>query len=112
MVFGNVLSSSGGNFTPQELLDLANVYLEQAFSANNPNIALELCRSAVDSLSKAKKTANNAHNQTLVQGIAYAYIGSGKLLESRGHVDWAKAIFKKAEKLGYIEYSWVIQVLS
>ncbi|KAF9344202.1 hypothetical protein BGX34_005886, partial [Mortierella sp. NVP85] len=33
-------------------------------------------------------------------GVATAYIGLGKVLERQGHSTEAKAIFKKAEKLG------------
>jgi len=111
MVFGSAVPSAGGTLTPQDFLELANFHLENAFSANNLSIALELCRHAEDSLSKAKKTAKNAHNQAVVQGVVYAYIGLGKLLESRGHVDGAQAIFKKAEKLGYVaNCSWVVRV--
>jgi len=87
---------------PQQFLDLANSHLENAFSANNIHIALELCDHAKGSLSKAKKKAKNTHNQTVVEGITYAYIGLGKLLESYGHANGAKAIFKKAKKLGYV----------
>ncbi|KAF9350341.1 hypothetical protein BGX34_001272, partial [Mortierella sp. NVP85] len=99
-MFGSAIPSSGGPSTPQQFLNLANLYLEQAFSTSDPGIALELCRHAEDSLSKAKKTVKNAHNQAAVEGIANAYIGLGKFLESCGHADGAKAIFKKAEKLG------------
>ncbi|KAF9347035.1 hypothetical protein BGX34_003445, partial [Mortierella sp. NVP85] len=100
MVFGSAVPSARGPLTPQDFLELANFHLENAFSANNSDIALELCRHAEDSLSKAKKTVKNAHNQAVVEGIADAYIGLGKFLESCGHADGAKAIFKKAEKLG------------
>ena len=107
MVFGSAVPSAGRPLTPQDFLELANFYLENAFSANNASIALKLCRHAEDSLSKAKKTAKNAHNQAVAQGIAYAYFGLGKLLESRGHVDGAQAMFKKAAKLGYVaNRSW------
>jgi hypothetical protein len=107
MVFGSAVPFSGGLSTPQDFLDLANLYSEQAFSASNPSIALELCRHAVDSLSKAKKTAKNAHNQAVVRGIAYVYIGLGKLLEYLGHFDEARAMLKKVEKLvGYVANKW------
>ncbi|KAF9350357.1 hypothetical protein BGX34_001264 [Mortierella sp. NVP85] len=91
---------SGGPSTPQQFLNLANLYLEQAFSASDPGIALELCRNAKDSLSKAKKTVKKSHNQIVVEGITYAYIDLRKFLERCGHSNGAKAIFKKAEKLG------------
>ncbi|KAF9344557.1 hypothetical protein BGX34_005551, partial [Mortierella sp. NVP85] len=101
-MFDSAAPFSGGLSTPQQFLNLANLYLEQAFSTSDPGIALELCRNAKDSLSKAKKTVKNGHNQAVVEGIANAYIGLGKFLESCGHADGAKAIFKKAEKLGMV----------
>ncbi|KAF9362350.1 hypothetical protein BGX34_006340 [Mortierella sp. NVP85] len=100
MVFGSIVPSSRGSLVPQDFLELANIYLEQAFSANNPEIALELCRNTEESLSKARKAVKQAHNQAVVDGIAAAYIGLGKLLENHGHSSGAQASFKKAEKLG------------
>jgi len=100
MVFGSIVPSSRGSLAPQDFLELTNIYLEKAFSANNPDIVLELCRKAEDSLSKARKAVKQAHNQAVVDGIAAAYIGLGKLLESHGHVSAAQASYKKAEKLG------------
>jgi hypothetical protein len=100
MVFGSIVPSSRGSLAPQQFLELANVYLENAFGANDPDIVLELCRNAEESLSKARKAVKQAHNQAVVDGIATAYIGLGKLLESHGHVSGAQASFKKAEKLG------------
>jgi hypothetical protein len=100
MVLGSAVPLARGPLTPQYFLELANFHLENAFSANNPDIALELCRHAEDSLSKAQKAVKDAHNQIVVEGIANAYIGLGKFLESRGHADGAKAIFKKAKKQG------------
>ncbi|KAK3821815.1 MAG: hypothetical protein J3Q66DRAFT_367486 [Benniella sp.] len=110
MVFGSAVPSARGSLTPQDFLDLANSHLENAFSANNPDIALELCRHAEDSLSKAKKSVKNAHNQAVVEGIANGYISLGKFLESCGHADGAKAIFKKAKKLGYVLTETFIRV--
>jgi hypothetical protein len=96
MVFGSSGSSSRGSFTPQQFLVLANVYLEKALSESDPDIALELCRNAKDSLSKAKKTVKHANNQFVVEGIATAYISLGQFLEGCGLVNEAQAIFKKA----------------
>ena len=36
MVFGGIVSSPRGSLSPQKALELANVYLETAFNANDP----------------------------------------------------------------------------
>ncbi|KAF9357446.1 hypothetical protein BGX34_009364 [Mortierella sp. NVP85] len=100
MVFGGSVPSSPGPSTPQHFLDLANIYLEQSFNAKDPVVALELCRNTEDSLLKVK-TTKGANDQ----GIAFAYFGLGKRLEFLAHFDGAKAIFKKAEKIGGIKCS-------
>jgi hypothetical protein len=81
-------------------LELANIYLENAFNATDPDIALVLCHDTEMSLSQAKKSVKQDKSPTVTGGIATAYIGLGKLLENRGQVNGAEASFKKAEKLG------------
>ena len=100
MVFGSIVSSPRGSLSPQKALELANVYLETAFNATDSEIALVLCHDTEVSLSQARKSVKHDKIQTVTKGIATAYIGLGKLLESRGHVGGAEASFKKAEKLG------------
>jgi hypothetical protein len=100
MLFGSIVSSPRASLSPQKVLDLANVYLETAFNTTDSEIALVLCHDTEVSLSQAKKSVKHDKNPTVVKGIATAYIGLGKLLESRGHVGGAQASFKKAEKLG------------
>ncbi|KAF9353487.1 hypothetical protein BGX34_011533, partial [Mortierella sp. NVP85] len=99
MVFGSIVSSPRGSLTPQKALELANVYLETAFNANDSDIALVLCHDTELSLSQARKSVKHDKTQEVTKGIAKTYIGLGKLLENRGHVDGAQASFKKAEKL-------------
>ncbi|KAF9362805.1 hypothetical protein BGX34_005462 [Mortierella sp. NVP85] len=101
MAFRSAVPSARRSFTSQDFLELANSHLENAFNASNPDIALELCRQAENSLFKAKKTIKNVHNQSVIKGIANAYISLSKFLESRGHADGAKTTFKKAGKLCY-----------
>jgi hypothetical protein len=100
MLFGSIVSSPRGSLSPQKALELANIYLENAFNTTDSDIALILCHDTEVSLYQAKKSVENDKNQTVTKGIATAYIGLGKLLESRGHVKGAQASFKKAEKLG------------
>jgi len=102
MVFGSIVSSPRGSLSPEQVLELANVYLENAFKANDPDITLVLCHDTEVSLSQAKKAAKHVGNQTVIGRIAAAYVGLGKLLATRGHVSGAQASFKKAEKLGYV----------
>lgn len=100
MVFGGIVSSPRGSLSSQQALDLANIYLENATKTTDQDIALVLCHDTEVSLSQAKKAVKQAEAQTMIQGIATAYIGLGKLLESLNHASEAQASFKRAEKLG------------
>jgi len=97
-MFGSIVSSPRGSLSSQKALELANVYLETAFNAVDSDIALVLCHDTEVSLFQAKKSVKNDKSPTVTKGIANAYIGLGKLLESRGHVGGAQASFRKAEK--------------
>jgi hypothetical protein len=100
MVFNSILSSSRGNLTLQHALDLANIYLETASKAPHPDIALVLCHDTEVTLSQAKKAAKRIKDQDALRGIATAYIGLGKELDSRGYSSEAEENYKKAEKWG------------
>ncbi|KAF9362227.1 hypothetical protein BGX34_006568 [Mortierella sp. NVP85] len=100
MVFTGIVSSPRGDLTSQQTLELANIYLENAFNAADSDIALVLCHDTEVSLSQAKKVVKQEKNLAVTEGITIAYIGLGKLLEKHGHVRGAEASFKKAEKLG------------
>jgi len=98
----NIISSPRGTLSPQQALKLANMYLENA-SACNPDdrdIALVLCHDTEMSLSQAKRSIRRAEDQYVSIEIASAYMDLGTLLESQGHPNEAKAIYKKAGKLG------------
>jgi len=99
-MFGSIVSSPKGSLSPQKSLELANAYLETAFNAVDPDIAMVLCHDTEVSLFQAKKSTKHDKNPIVTKGIATAYIGLGKLLESHGHATGAQASFKKAEKLG------------
>ncbi|KAF9360831.1 hypothetical protein BGX34_007467 [Mortierella sp. NVP85] len=71
----SIFSSPRGLLSPQKVLELANVYLENAFSATDPDITLVLCHDTQVSLSQAKESVKDDKNQTVTEGIAIAYIG-------------------------------------
>src|SRR5690349_4360445 len=100
MIFGLVTSSPRGDLSLQQSLELANVYLDYAEKTRDSIIAMVLCHDAEVSLFQAKKGAKHAEDKGLQQGIGVAYIGLGKLLDRQGLSKEAKAIYKKAEKLG------------
>jgi len=99
-MFGSIVSSPRGSLSPQKALELANAYLQAAYNAVDSDIALVLCHDTEVSLLQAKKSVKRDKNSTVTEGIATAFIGLGKLLESRGHAIEAQASFKKAQKLG------------
>jgi len=98
MACGGIVASPLGSLSPQQALDLANVYMENASNVNDHDIALVLCHDTEVSLSQARKAAGE--NQVVVERITSAYINLGKLLERRGHVSGAQASYKEAETLG------------
>ena len=100
----NIVSSPRGSLSPQLALKLANVYLENASTCNidDRDIALVLCHDTEMSLSQAKKSIRRPEDQYVNVEIATAYMDLGNLLESQGHLNEAKASYKKAEKLGYV----------
>jgi hypothetical protein len=83
-----------------QALELANVYLANAFKAKDPFIALVLGHDTELSLSQAKKATKGIEVQVMRKGIATAYDNLGRLLDSHGHLDEAQAFYKKAGKLG------------
>lgn len=100
MVFGHVLPSTRGNLSPQQLLDIVNIYLENASRVQDPDVIFVLCYEAEVSLSQTKKAAKAANDQAALHGIATAYVELGRVLNNQGHHNEAEAIHKKAEKLG------------
>ncbi|KAK3807859.1 MAG: hypothetical protein J3Q66DRAFT_444916 [Benniella sp.] len=100
MVFGHIISSPRGSLSLQQTLNLANIYLENAKSVQDPDIALVLCHDAEVSLTQARKGARHAEDPITSDSIATAYISLGRILNSRGHTNEAMASYKKAEKWG------------
>ena len=99
-MFGAIISSPRGNLSLQQVVDLANIYLENACRTPDPNIALVLCHDTEVSLSHAKRAAKHTENKDMREGIATIYIGLGELLDKHGHQDKARAFYKKSEKWG------------
>ncbi|KAF9945701.1 hypothetical protein BGZ65_010466, partial [Modicella reniformis] len=99
MVFGGIVSSPRGILSPQQFLELANVYLENANKTKDLNITLVLCHDTETSLSQARKGAKRDEHQAVREGVTTAYIGLGRVLENRGHLIEAQASYKKAEKM-------------
>ncbi|KAI8357923.1 hypothetical protein B0O80DRAFT_424047 [Mortierella sp. GBAus27b] len=68
--------------------------------AQDRDVALVLCHETEVALSHAKKAAKHVEDKTVCQGIGHTYVGLGRVLESQEHRTEAKAIYKKAEKMG------------
>ncbi|KAF9998306.1 hypothetical protein BGZ65_006202, partial [Modicella reniformis] len=122
MVFSNI-SSPRGKLSLQQVLELANVYLENASKVNDPTIALVPCHDTEVALGYVKEPAENVEepadkveepaedveepaedpvenveDQSLYERIASTFIGLGRLLDSQGYRDEALAFYKKSEK--------------
>ncbi|KAF9348652.1 hypothetical protein BGX34_002320, partial [Mortierella sp. NVP85] len=100
MVFGSIASSPLGSLNPQQALQLANLYLDNAYNTSDPAITLVLCHDTEISLSHARKAVKHAKSSVVVEEMATTYIDLGKLLEKHGHDSQAQTSYKKAEKLG------------
>ncbi|KAI8362492.1 hypothetical protein B0O80DRAFT_421998 [Mortierella sp. GBAus27b] len=100
MVFGSIISSPRGNLSFNQVLELANIYLENARIAVDRDIALALCHDTEVSLNLVKRAAKNTEDKVMRAGIATVYIGLGDLLTNQGHQVEAQAFFKKSEKWG------------
>jgi hypothetical protein len=100
MVFGSIISSPRWNLSLQQVLDLANIYLENASKSADPDIVLVLCHDTEVSLSQVKKGIKHKEDREMREGIGSLYIGLGDLLASKGHRVEAQAFYKKSEKWG------------
>lgn len=108
MLFRSIVPLPRGTLSPHQVVQLTNVYLENAHKSNDHDVALVLCHNAEAVLSQAKGTTRKSfasaspdtEDQTMHEIIATAYFNLGKLLENQGHGDEAKAFYKKSEKWG------------
>lgn len=105
MGFRSTVPSQLRSLSLRQALALSNVYLENAHSTQDLDIALVLCHEAEIALSQAKsvikKVPTNPEDteyRALRDGVATAYIELGKLLEHQGHRDEALPFCKNAEK--------------
>ncbi|KAG0220995.1 hypothetical protein BGX31_010315 [Mortierella sp. GBA43] len=107
MVFSNTVPSHLSTLSLQQALDLANLYLHNAYSIHDHKLALVLCHDAEVALSQAKKAnkkypahPDDARYQAIREGVAMAYVDLGKYLDRRGYPTEAMALCRKAEKWG------------
>ncbi|KAG0216866.1 hypothetical protein BGX31_000443, partial [Mortierella sp. GBA43] len=106
MLHRTIVPSPKGTLSLHEVLQLTDVYLDNASRANNNNVALVLCHNAEAALSQAKGSSKKSstppsdNEQPMQERIAIAYYNLGKLLEDYGHRDEAEAFYKKCKKLG------------
>ena len=84
----------------QQIINLANIYLENASKSTDPDIVLVLCHDTEVSLTHVKKAAKNNDDNTMRERIATIYTSLGDLLDSQGHQEEAQAFYKKSEKRG------------
>ena len=72
MAFGSIISSPRGSLSLHQVLDLANIYLENARKTLDPNVALVLCHDTEVSLSHVKRAAKNTEDKAMREGISTA----------------------------------------
>ncbi|KAF9349119.1 hypothetical protein BGX34_002021, partial [Mortierella sp. NVP85] len=103
MVFSSVISSQREHLPLRKILDLANLYLENACKSTDPEIVLILCHDTEVSLSHAKKTARKSGDESMNGLIAAIHVDLSDLLERQGHRDEATTFRKKSEKWGSLQ---------
>jgi len=103
MLFGTIISSPRERLLPEQGLELASIYLDNARKATDPYIALMLCHDTEVSLSQAKKVSKHLKVRAVREGIATAYDKLARVLDSHDHREEAQSFYKKAEELGYVE---------
>jgi hypothetical protein len=100
MELGGVFSSPREDFSLQNILELANSYLENAYKSTDPETILALCHDAETSLSQAEKVANLTGDESMNGLIATLYNGLCELLDRQGLRDEAAAFREKSQKQG------------
>lgn len=105
MVF-DVVPAHRSSLTLQQVLDLCNIYLDNASRTEDRSVALVLCHDAEIALNQAKKASkkhpspNDVEHQALRDKVATAYTKLGKLMDDHELQDKAKIFYKKTEKWG------------
>jgi hypothetical protein len=99
MVFGTIIPSPRGNLKLLQLLNLADVYLENAWRSTDPDLFLQSCHDTEVILSQAKSLIKNTEDRVMRERAANAYAKLADLLRNHGRKE-AQAFYKKLEKLG------------
>ncbi len=108
-MLGSMVSVSRSALSVEQMLGLANTYLNNARKTQDSYLASVFCDDAEISLSQAKHAFKKAlspetlADQTLRNNIGTAYFERGKILDQLGQHDRAQASYKKAQKWGYEE---------
>ncbi|KAF9354707.1 hypothetical protein BGX34_010847, partial [Mortierella sp. NVP85] len=104
MLFRSVVPSPKSALSAHQSLQLIKIFMENARSIADRDIALVLCHHAEAALSQAKsavrKNSSDPQEQAAQGKLATAYYDLGKLLENQGYQDEAQAFYKKSEKWG------------
>ncbi|KAG0248285.1 hypothetical protein BG011_000251, partial [Mortierella polycephala] len=100
-----IFPSSRSSLSPQKALELANIHLENARKANDPDLKLAMCIDVEAALHRMKRAVRKSlvpptsvEDETLCNGIFTVYLERGKLLDDMGYSDEAQASISKAEK--------------
>ncbi|KAG0220885.1 hypothetical protein BGX31_010414 [Mortierella sp. GBA43] len=111
MLHRTIVPSPKGALSLHDVLQLTNIYLENASRANNNNVALVLCQNAEAALSQMRSSSkkpptSSSDNEQATHGdVAAAYYNLGRLLEHHGYRDEAEAFHKKCKKWGLFNKS-------
>ncbi|KAI8362961.1 hypothetical protein B0O80DRAFT_482175 [Mortierella sp. GBAus27b] len=114
-MFRNSTPPTQGGLSPERTLELANVCLENARKAKDPELALELCDLAGEALSRLKHNARAIASFTDTQDhasrerISTTYLEIGKLQDDLQQHEKAQASYKRAEKWGQTHHGGLIQ---
>ncbi|MCX8567338.1 MAG: HEAT repeat [Glomeribacter sp. 1016415] len=106
-MLGSIFSSSRSALSAEQMLGLANAYLNNARQTQDSYLAAIFFDDAEISLSQAKQAFKKAFSpetladQTLRNKIGTTYFERGQVLEQLGQSDRAQASYKKAQKWGH-----------
>ncbi|KAI8348245.1 hypothetical protein B0O80DRAFT_429771 [Mortierella sp. GBAus27b] len=100
MVFGSTTSSPRANLSLQQLLEVANTYLDDARNTKDSTVALVFCHDTEVSLAQLKKVAKRTDDKSARKSISSIYLGLGQVLDTQGHREEAQAFYKKSERWG------------
>ncbi|KAG0217917.1 hypothetical protein BGX31_000093, partial [Mortierella sp. GBA43] len=100
MMLDSIISSPRQSLSLQQVLNLANVYLENACTSTDPDIVLVLCHDTEASLSLIERATKNTDDIAIHKDIAAVYAGLGDLLSNQGHHEEAQAFYQKSEEWG------------